>query len=181
MAVEMMAESNGSPEQTDYYGLLGVAQNANIMDIRRGYRTALLKAHPDKHTQEPVREQPTPAVLISQLQSAFRTLTNPDLRAAYNQLLKEGKGKVVLTSVVQRPAHEVSLDEFALEEVTGMDGDVRSKWSYPCRCGGLFTIEERELEEGVHYIGCDGCSEVVWVGYEAVDDVQDQEHESNPP
>ncbi|KAG9091578.1 hypothetical protein FRC07_011825 [Ceratobasidium sp. 392] len=174
-----MPESNGNTEQIDYYALLEVPQNANIVDIKRSYRIALLKAHPDKHIQQRGQVESTSAVAISRLQDAFRTLTDPDRRAAYDRLLKEGKGKVSLASVTQRPAHEVSLDEFELEEVSGDGGDIACRWSYSCRCGGLFTIEERELEEGVRYIGCNGCSEVVWVGYEVVDDVQGQENESN--
>ncbi|KAG9091710.1 hypothetical protein FRC07_011798 [Ceratobasidium sp. 392] len=167
-----MLKSNGNVEHMDYYALLGVPQNASITDIKQSYRIALLKAHPDKHPQQRSQDESAPAIVISRLQDAFRTLTDPDRRATYDQLLKEGKGKVALTPVTQRPAHEVSLDEFELEEVAEDGGDIAPRWSYSCRCGGLFTIEERELEEGVHYIGCNGCSEVVWVGYEVVDDVQ---------
>ncbi|KAG8758284.1 hypothetical protein FRC12_010049 [Ceratobasidium sp. 428] len=163
-----MSTSNENATQINYYGLLGVAQNASTLDIRRSYRTALLKVHPDKHTQQQSREERSPALMISQLQDAFQTLTDPNRRATYDQLLKEGMGIATMTPVIQRPAHEVSLDEFDSEEAIEEDGNITSRWSYPCRCGGLFIIKERELEE-------------VWVGYEAVDDVQDQEHKSSPP
>ena len=79
------------------------------------------------------------------------------------------------TRVWQRPANEVSLDEFMSEEITGDDGEATLRWTPPCRCGNFFIIKERELEEGVHYFGCGGCSEMVWVGYEAVDDMLDNE------
>jgi diphthamide biosynthesis protein 4 len=176
-----MAHLTKNTEQTDYYALLGVARNAEISDIRRRYRVALLLSHPDKHTQSQRQKPLSPAgAVISQLQDAFCTLSDPELRETYDQLLKEGKGKVALTAVNQRPANEISLDEFNSEEVT-RDGDSTTRWNYPCRCGSLFMIEERELEEDLHYIGCSGCSEVIWVGYEAIDGVQDQQNESGMP
>lgn len=167
-------------EQTDHYALLGVSRDAEITDIRQRYRAALLRVHPDKQSQLQTRDIPTPSsAMISQLQDAFRTLSDPGQREEYDKLLREGKGKVASTKVRQRPANEVSLDEFVSEEVMGDDGEVTFRWTHPCRCGGFFIIEEQELEEGVHYIGCGGCSEVVWVGYEAVDDVLGDE--SNEP
>ncbi|QRV94872.1 DnaJ domain protein [Ceratobasidium sp. AG-Ba] len=168
-----------STEQTNYYSLLGLSKDAGAPAIKQAYRAALLRAHPDKHTQLWGQKLAVPAVAVTQLQEAFRTLSDPKLRKAYDQLLEEGKGKVTLTAVVQRPAHEVSLDEFIEDEITKDDGDVTSMWSYVCRCGGRFIIEEEQLEDGIHYVGCNGCSEVVWVGYEEVDDTQNQEHDSS--
>ncbi|KAF8600914.1 hypothetical protein BDV93DRAFT_496411 [Ceratobasidium sp. AG-I] len=159
-------------EQTDYYTLLGVSQDADVTDVRQRYRAALLRAHPDKRSQLQAEHTSTSSnTIISQLQDAFRTLSDPGQRKEYDRLLKEGKGKVTSTKVKQRPANEVSLDEFVSEEVTGDGGEAMLKWTHPCRCGNFFIIKEQELEEGVHYIGCGGCSEMVWVGYEAVDDV----------
>jgi len=175
---DTLASPNTNINQTDYYALLGVARDAETTDIRQQYRAALLRIHPDKQNQSYTQDYPSPVgIAISQLQEAFRTLSDRELRVVYDQLLKEGKEKAALATVKQRPANEVSLDEFTLEEVAAGDGEMMSRWTYPCRCGSLFIIKEQELEEGVHYIGCGGCSEVVWVGYEAIDDVLD--HEDN--
>lgn len=171
-----MMGSHTDIEQMDYYALLGVSRDAEITDIRQQYRAALLRVHPDKQSQLQAQDIPTSSsTLISQLQDALRTLSDPEQRKEYDRLLKEGKGKATSTKVRQRPANEVSLDEFVSEEVVRNDGEATFRWMHPCRCGSLFIITEQELEEGVHYIGCGGCSEVVWVGYEAVDDTLDNE------
>ncbi|CAE6535986.1 unnamed protein product [Rhizoctonia solani] len=160
-------------ESTDHYSVLGLLRNATAAEIRQAYRAALLRAHPDKQVRI-YQESDSVGAVILQIQDAYRTLSDPALRREYDQLLKQGGGRVALTKVAQRPANEVSLDEFTEEELPGSDGE-SSKWVYPCRCGNQFVIVEEELERGVHYIGCTGCSEVVWVGYEAVDIVSDDE------
>lgn len=64
---------------------------------------------------------------------------------------------------LQRPAEVISLEEFDYEE----KGDV---YTYRCRCGSAYRVSDSQLDADVHLIGCQGCSEVIWVGYEAVDD-----------
>lgn len=158
-------------ESTDLYAVLGLSRDATTAEIRQSYRAALLRAHPDKQGQA-YQESDSAGVAILQIQDAYRTLSDPALRVEYDRLLKQGSGRVALTKVAQRPANEISLDEFTEEELPGSHGEA-SRWVYPCRCGNQFVIVEEELDRGVHYIGCTGCSEVVWVGYEAVDGVLD--------
>ncbi|KAF8713691.1 CSL zinc finger, partial [Rhizoctonia solani] len=157
---------------SDHYAVLGLSKDATPGEIRQSYRTALLRVHPDKQGQTR-QESDSAGVAIIQIQDAYRTLSDPGLRVEYDQFLKQGRGRVTLTKVAQRPANEISLDEFT-EELSGGDGG-SSRWVHPCRCGNQFVIVEEELEKGVHYIGCTGCSEMVWVGYEAVDVMSDDE------
>ncbi|KAH7338841.1 DnaJ domain-containing protein [Rhizoctonia solani] len=161
-------------EATDHYTVLGLSRDATTTEIRRSYRAALLRTHPDKQGQI-YQESDSAGAAILQIQDAYRILSDPALRTEYDQLLKRGGGRVALTKVAQRPANEVSLDEFTEEELLGSSRE-SSRWVYPCRCGNQFVIVEEELERGVHYIGCTGCSEVVWVGYEVVDNVSEDEH-----
>ena len=43
-------------------------------------------------------------------------------------------------------------------------------WTHACRCGGTYKIIEEDMDAGRHLVGCENCSEVVWVGYELVDE-----------
>ena len=51
-----------------------------------------------------------------------------------------------------------------LGEQPSHEGPLR--WTYGCRCGGLYVITEDDMEAGQHLVGCISCSEVLWVGYE---------------
>ena len=62
-----------------------------------------------------------------------------------------------------RSSSESDLDESELDE-----GE--SVWRHSCRCGGSYVITEKEMEMGQHLTGCNGCSEVVWIGYELAPD-----------
>ncbi|KAL5640235.1 hypothetical protein ACGC1H_007492 [Rhizoctonia solani] len=161
-------------ESTDHYTVLGLSRDATAAEIRQSYRAALLRAHPDKQGRL-YQELNSAGATILRIQDAYRTLSDPALRIEYDQLLKQGGGRVALSKIAQRPANEVSLDEFTEEESPESHGG-SSRWIYPCRCGNQFVIVEEELEKGVHYIGCIGCSEVVWVGYEAVESASDDEY-----
>jgi hypothetical protein len=61
---------------TDYYALLGVASTASIAEIKTAYRQAALRAHPDRGG--------THEWMIA-VAAAWEVLSNPALRAAYNQ------------------------------------------------------------------------------------------------
>ncbi|CAE6342980.1 unnamed protein product [Rhizoctonia solani] len=161
-------------EPTDHYAVLGLSKDATTAEIRQSYRAALLRVHPDKQGHI-YQEMNSAGAAILRIQDAYRTLSDPALRIEYDKLLKQGGGRVALSKVAQRPANEVSLDEFTEDESPESNGG-SSRWIYPCRCGNQFVIVEEELEKGVHYIGCIGCSEVVWVGYEAVENVSDGEY-----
>jgi diphthamide biosynthesis protein 4 len=95
---------------------------------------------------------------VTLLKEAYTTLSQPQLRARHDVDLaaaREGP----------RPAVILSLDD--LQEGEGM---WEGSWSWTCRCGGIFRINEANMEEGQHLIGCSSCSEVIWVGYELAEE-----------
>lgn len=94
------------------------------------------------------------------VQEAYHTLSSPTSREKHDaQLSRKGSNHC------SRPAAILSLDEFLEEE----DDNDQIVFTHPCRCGALYKITEREMDEGKHLVGCSGCSEAVWVGYELVE------------
>lgn len=73
---------------------------------------------------------------------------------------------------VPRPAQVVSLEEFEeLQDPHTTDEDRQGPWKYSCRCGGSYIITIDLMEDGNHLVACSSCSEVIWVGYEQVDEL----------
>lgn len=74
-----------------------------------------------------------------------------------------------------RPAQVISLEDFeegghSNHGGSGIEGDGESAWHHGCRCGGIYIITGEDMEKGHHIVGCNSCSEVVWVGYELRED-----------
>ncbi|KAF9056051.1 DnaJ domain-containing protein, partial [Panaeolus papilionaceus] len=142
-----------------YYALLSIPKNATQSQIKSAYHRALLTSHPDK--RKPSTDI-TDHVDINLLKRAYEILSDPELRASYDT---NSRSKNQAHSVVSgpRPAQVVSLEEFE-------ESDDQESWSYPCRCSGSYRITTSLMEQGVHLIGCNSCSEAVWVGYELLDE-----------
>ncbi len=145
----------------DYYALLGVTPSASPDIIKAAYHRSLLRLHPDKQRQ--ATDHSSPSVNIGLLQDAFLTLSTSNQRATYD-------ANSDLSRKAPRPAQVVSLEEFDSLDSDGSEGTV-STWSLACRCGGRYEVTEDDLECGRHLVGCGSCSEVIWVGYEMVEEV----------
>ena len=72
------------PSNEDYYALLGVKPTANASAIKRAYRKAVRKYHPDKHhghdLEELAREK------LAAINQAYDILKDPEKRRQYDQL-----------------------------------------------------------------------------------------------
>lgn len=101
---------------------------------------------------------------VALIQQAYHVLSSPASRAAYDASRAEAQAKGG-----PRPAQVVSLEEFA---ESGDDAE-QMMWTHPCRCGGTYVVREEQLEDGQHLIGCNSCSEVVWIGYEVAGEVEE--------
>lgn len=148
--------------------MLSVPRTASDAEIKAAYRQALLAAHPDKHTTGVRCGAQSIHTTIALIKDAYITLLSSTLRAQHNSLLKEK-----LASSGPRPAQVISLEEFDEETSDG-----KAAWRYACRCGGKYRIFEEEMEIGHHLVSCDSCSEVVWVGYESVEEVEQESGEN---
>lgn len=159
------------PLDSDYYAILSIPRSASPSDIKFAYHRALLLHHPDKQSlrvngrggsegngHAPIAGGGDVDVDIGLIQEAYTTLSSTELRAEY-----DARRSAAAAKTSPRPAQVVSLEEFVEEGEEGV-------WAYACRCGGKYTIREAEMEQDEHLVGCSGCSEVVWVGYEVADD-----------
>jgi len=151
-----------------YYELLQISPSSSLSseDIKAAYHRALLKFHPDKAGS--AQEEHKSDIDIAQLKEAYITLSSSHLRAEYDfkladERLNNGSGKG------PRPAQIISLEDFD-ERLDGF-------WYHACRCGGDYIISETDMEKGCHLVGCNSCSEVVWVGYEIVEDLEADQNE----
>lgn len=70
---------------SDWYALLGVSPDADDAAIRRAYRRAALRFHPDKNSDEDAREN------FHAISEAFTVLTSPELRGKYDILQEQGQ------------------------------------------------------------------------------------------
>ncbi|MEC9483616.1 MAG: DnaJ C-terminal domain-containing protein [Halomonas sp.] len=67
-------------EFKDYYQILGVDKAATIPDIKKAYRKLARKYHPD------ISKEPDAALRMQEINEAKTVLTDPEKRAAYDQL-----------------------------------------------------------------------------------------------
>ncbi len=67
-------------EKRDYYEVLGVEKNANADEIKKAYRKAAIKYHPEKNPGDKEAEEK-----FKEAAEADDVLSNPDKRARYDQ------------------------------------------------------------------------------------------------
>jgi molecular chaperone DnaJ len=73
-------------EQRDYYEVLGVARTASPADIKRAYRQAALKYHPDRN------REPDAEVQFKAAAEAYEVLSDPEKRQRYDRYGHAGLG-----------------------------------------------------------------------------------------
>ena len=71
------------PDNQDFYNLLGIPRNASAEEIRRAYREAALRLHPDRNTR------PGDTEIFLQVSKAYEILTDEQRRKEYDETLAE--------------------------------------------------------------------------------------------
>lgn len=66
--------------KADYYDLLGVSRNASAEDIKKAYRKAALRYHPDRNPGDKAAEEK-----FKELSEAYHVLSDTDKRAQYDR------------------------------------------------------------------------------------------------
>eukprot|EP00466_Bigelowiella_natans_P013662 jgi/Bigna1/79558/fgenesh1_pg.63_\ len=161
------ATSSASSSSRCHYEVLGVESGASYNDIRRAYKLAARRSHPDKHTTKdkdahtsittPNHEQTKEkaSAEFQRVQAAWSILGDEKRREEYDKELE--RQEEVSLSI----AYEVSLSEMTCEEEEEEEEDddedrgdasrnsseeganPRPKliiYTYPCRCGQLFEV-----------------------------------------
>lgn len=117
--------------------------------LKQAYHRALLQNHPDKH-------RTSPPYTIDQISSAYRTLSSPALRQAYDAELR-ASATTAENDAFRTGVENVDLDDLGYDEGEGT-------WYRGCRCGNErgFSFGEGDLEgaekEGEVVVGCCDCS-----------------------
>lgn len=83
--------------QPDYCALLGVGRGASAADVDRAYRRAARATHPDIHPDDASAAERFRAVT-----SAYETLSDPELRASYDNTHPSASPGAAVRIVVRR-------------------------------------------------------------------------------
>lgn len=182
-----------SPVVADYYQILslpftGSSSSLSKQQIKLAYHKALLQHHPDKaraiaqDTRPPPNRQAVPlspengtftrpsdstqqrTYTIDEITTAYKTLSDPRLRAEYDRSLRLDRAKIAEHEKTGDVFH-TGLEVVDLEDLACDEGDAENLvWYRGCRCGderGFLVSEtdlEREVEQGEVVVGCRGCS-----------------------
>lgn len=177
--------TRSTPLPVDYYQILnlpftGSTTGFSKQQLKLAYHKALLKHHPDKAgavAQETSLSRTTNGTFtdrgdqrsytIDEITTAYKTLSDPGLRAEYDRELRLDRVKAAerekTADVFHTGLEAVDLEDLVCDEGDEGAGDSMS-WYRGCRCGderGFSVTEddlEREAEHGEIVIGCRGCS-----------------------
>lgn len=78
------------PKETKLYDLLGVPPTASEEQIKRAYKTAAIRLHPDKTAHLPEAERKAAEEKFKEMSSAADVLTDPEKKAKYDRFGEKG-------------------------------------------------------------------------------------------
>ena len=101
-------------EKRDYYEVLGVEKNANADEIKKAYRKAAIKYHPDKNPGDKEAEEK-----FKEAAEAYDVLSNPDKRARYDQF-----GHAGMSGAAGGGFSGGGFGGFSMEDIFSQFGDI---------------------------------------------------------
>lgn len=121
-----------------YYDILNCKNDATYEEIKLSYQNLVRQYHPDKNVNTIIE-------VFHNIDEAWKTLKNEVLRKEYDlQLLNEKLN--------------TQIHKYASLNHEELDYDIEEKvYSYNCRCGGVYAINEEDIKETC-LISCDECS-----------------------
>lgn len=167
-----MPTATTQPVGPSLYTVLGLPDSSASPDnVKIAYRRSLLAHHPDKNVTH------IPAFTIDHIIHAYKVLSNPALRLAYD--VSRAADASAAPKCEHAPSHAgldaVDLDDMRFDLLT-------ATWSRACRCGNMraFEVTETELEvlavpgQREVIVSCADCSLSIVVCF-AVADASDVE------
>lgn len=125
----------------DYYYILGLAENASTIEVKKAYRKLSLKFHPDKNEGDKFFEERFKDIL-----EAYETLSNERLRSAYDAKRNSSKsegGQTYQKTVPAPKVTELKADKHIIEP-----GDVvKISWNTENATSVLFNCFDGEQEK----------------------------------
>lgn len=118
-------------EKRDYYEVLGVSRDAAADEIKKAYRQAALKYHPDRN-----REDPSAETKFKEAAEAYEVLSDPDKRARYDRFGHQG--------VEGRGVHDFS--GMGAQDIFSMFEDIFGGGMFGGRRGGPRSGVNLEME-----------------------------------
>ncbi|MDR2883285.1 MAG: molecular chaperone DnaJ, partial [Alistipes sp.] len=113
-------------EKRDYYEVLGVAKSAGTDEIKKAYRQAAIKFHPDKNPGDESAEEK-----FKEAAEAYDVLSNPDKKARYDQF---GHAGMSGAGGFGGPGGTYGAGGFTMEDIFRNFGDI-----FGGHFGGAFT------------------------------------------
>ncbi|QFG52835.1 J domain-containing protein [Chryseobacterium sp.] len=102
----------------DYYYFLGIKDDASDEDIKTAYRKLSMKYHPDKNDNDPFFAQ-----RFMEIQEAYETLSDPQMRRNYDHNIVSGRGS-------SRSSLPPTVKNFTSNKVHAVKGEeVIIKWN----------------------------------------------------
>lgn len=164
----MTSSSAGSRGPTHYQvldlqpSLLSNAEPSEAASlIKRAYRRALLRNHPDKAPSSSPTAPTAVVYSVDQISTAYAVLSAPAQRADYDAALR--KAKLAGTSADDEESKfQTGIENVDLDDLGYDEGEER--WYRACRCGNDrgYAFAEDDLveasEDGVLLVGCQDCS-----------------------
>jgi curved DNA-binding protein len=136
----------------DYYEILGIGRNATSEEIKQAYRRLARQFHPDQNPD------PVAADRFKQIAEAYRILSNPETRLAYDryghtppgsayQPMRIVRTETTVVSVLRNVARNAGR---ALKSVRGADIRVKSSISFMDSvrgCARIFELPRKSVRD----------------------------------
>ena len=163
-----------SPSHYDVLGLVGEGNKASTEEIKRAYKSAALRCHPDKNGGD--------VAAFVAVNRAFETLSDPASRRAYDAALTSRLRQVVVSDEIDLedmdvekagpPETRTTAGEGGDPDFDGARDETPSRYAYPCRCGDRYEVTGEDLHEDFDFVDvpCASCSLFTRVRYGPADE-----------